>query len=476
MDTRDTAPKQPIDQGLLARLTTGVRYVLSGIPPNSWFGPGQPLQPMPPQPGETRGRQFDYQVGYNQQTRPRQDELTSFEALRALSVNYDLMRAVIETLKDQLCSLPWKIKYKDPKKPQDDDCLKIQEFLWNPDKENTWDEWLRMLLEDMLVLDAVAIYPRLTKGGKPYALELVDGATIRRVLAYDGRTPSPPDPAYQQIIKGVIAGDFSRDELFYFRRNPRTNKAYGYSPVEQIINTVNTGIRRQLAQQAYFTEGTVPDALAAVPKEWSAEDIKQYQQYWDALLSGEVEKRRKVKFIPDAINFLQTRQPPLKDEFDEWLARVVCYTFGVSYQPFVKDNNRSTAEVSAKSSASEGLGPRKQWVKGKMDFILVRFFGRQDLEFDWQEEPELMPMIQAQIDQIYVQSGIMLADEVRERLGMQPLPPAQLPMSVQLQPMAQSVVGEQVAEGKKPTEAGLSDTTEAGSVHDGQNRTMKPEA
>jgi hypothetical protein len=36
-----------------------------------------------------------------------------------------------------------------------------------------------------------------------FALEPVDGATIRRVLDNTGRTPLPPDPAYQQIIKGL---------------------------------------------------------------------------------------------------------------------------------------------------------------------------------------------------------------------------------------------------------------------------------
>jgi hypothetical protein len=40
-------------------------------------------------------------------------------------------------------------------------------------------------------------------------------------LGEDGRSPEPPDPAYQQIPHGVPAADFSADELLYLPRNPR---------------------------------------------------------------------------------------------------------------------------------------------------------------------------------------------------------------------------------------------------------------
>jgi hypothetical protein len=36
--------------------------------------------------------------------------------------------------------------------------------------------------------------------------------------------PEPPDPAYQQILKGIPAADFSAEELLYLPRNPRAHR------------------------------------------------------------------------------------------------------------------------------------------------------------------------------------------------------------------------------------------------------------
>ena len=78
-------------------------------------------------------------------------------------------------------------------------------FFQSPDKEHTWADWLRILLEDLFVIDAPCIYPRKTLGGDLFALEVIDGATIKRVLDNTGRLPAPPDTAYQQILHGMAA-------------------------------------------------------------------------------------------------------------------------------------------------------------------------------------------------------------------------------------------------------------------------------
>jgi hypothetical protein len=90
----------PIAPGLIARARDGLRYIISGVTPATWFGPFQPLAPQAPP--EVAGRQFDYPVGYNLDIRPRADEPISFPQLRALADSCDLLRTVIETRKDQI--------------------------------------------------------------------------------------------------------------------------------------------------------------------------------------------------------------------------------------------------------------------------------------------------------------------------------------------------------------------------------------
>lgn len=387
--------KTPLSQGFISRVAAGVRYAFTGNA-DGWFDAGEPLAPVAQQ---AEGRRFDYEPFYNVgHSKPREREAIGFTQLRALADNYDVLRLVIEKRKDQMESLKWTIQKRDVESTKDNESQrkdrKVDEaiaFFQSPDKEHTWADWLRILLEDLFVIDAPCIYPRKTLGGDLYALEVIDGATIKRVLDNTGRLPLPPDTAYQQILYGMAAVDYTADELIYRSRNNRSYKVYGYSPVEQIIMTVNIALKRQLHALEYYTAGSVPDALVGVPETWAADDIKRFQEYWDLLLSGETAERRKMRFVPGELarNFKETKQPPLKDVYDEWLARVVCFAFSVEPTPFVAQVNRSVAETSREQSLSDGMSSLKNWVKALIDDVLARYMDMAAYEFVWQEEESL---------------------------------------------------------------------------------------
>lgn len=430
MATRTATQGSALEPSFVSRIAAGLRYALTGATPSDWFGPLTPIDPalegeQAEQAGVT-GRQFDYRTGFNVDLRPRSGEAIGFPQLRALADNYDLLRLVIETRKDQVCSLPWTIQPRKKGAKPDARCEKAAEFLRLPDGEHAWEDWLRMLLEDLFVLDAPTVYLRRTLGGKLFALEPIDGATIKRVIDVTGRTPTE-GPAYQQILKGVPAVDYTREELIYKPRNPRTHKVYGYSQVEQVINTVNIALRRQVFTLDYFTSGTVPDALAGVPTEWTLTQIKEFQDYWDLLLADDQASRRKLKFVPGDIakNFKEVKAPPLKDLFDEWLARVVCYAFSIEPTPFVAQVNRAVAETSREQSLTEGLAPIQAWVKGLIDTVLAKGFGWADLQLSWEEGPIIDAKTRAEVAKIYVDAKVIHPDEVREDLGRDPLTPEQ---------------------------------------------------
>jgi hypothetical protein len=411
----------PIEQGMVSRLVNGVRWALSGVSVNDWFGPMQPLAPAAQD--QAQGRQFDYPVGFNTRTQPRGEEAVSYSQLRALADNCDLVRLAIETRKDQMSRLTWKIKPLDEEKDAQDDprCKELSEKLLFPDGEHDWDTWMRMLLEEMLVVDAATIYPRKTRGGDMFAIELMDGSTIKRVINADGRTPMPPDPAYQQILKGIPAVDYTRDELLYVPRNPRVWKFYGFSPVEQVITHINISIRRSLSQLDYYTEGNIPDAIYSVPKEWTPEQIKLFQTYWDSIMEGSQAEKRRAKFVPEGVTLSQTRDPKLKDEYDEWLARVICFAFSLAPTALVKAMNRASSQQQQDSADEEGLAPTMNWLRMVMNQVLQRFMGYTDLQFAWEEEEAQDPLVMAQINKIYVDAKVLLPDEVRTDLGREPL-------------------------------------------------------
>ncbi len=414
-----------IEQGVIARVVAGVRYAITGAPPDTWFGPSQPLPPAAQE--QTEGRAFDYPVAYNLRQTPRSGE-TTFGTLRALADGYDLLRLVIETRKDQIKSFEWEVVPADDKADEAQFTAQIKqatEFLGRPDGEHAWDDWLSMFVEDLLVIDAVAVYPALTKGGKVHALELVDAATIARKIDAMGRTPIAPDPAYQQVLHGVPANDLSADQLVYMMRNPRTSRLYGYSPVEQVMMTVNIALRRQVSQLEFYTSGNVPEALAQVPDTWSPIQVQQFQLLWDSLNEGNTAARRKMRFMPALKDITFPKKEMLKDEYDEWLARIVCFAFSIPPTSFVKQQNRATAEQAADSAKEEGLAPLMRWLANKMTFLLNYHLGLQGIKFKWKIENVLNPEAQAKVDQIYVTTKVVTPDEVRESLGMPPLTPEQ---------------------------------------------------
>lgn len=416
--------KTPIEAGLIDRVVRGVKYIVSGTGATDWFGPQQPLPPFAQE--EAKGRQFDYPVGYNVNIRPRANEPISFAQLRGLADNLDILRLVIETRKDLICKLDFEIKPINPDVESDARCQEVRDFLRFPDREHTWDEWLRMILEDLLVIDAPTIYPRANLGGGLYSLEPIDGATVKRVIDGTGRTPQVPEVAYQQVIKGVPAVDYSRDELIYKPRNLRTNKIYGFSPVEQIITTINIALRRQISQLQYYTEGSTPSLILSVPESWNPEQIKQFQLMWDSLLSGNTAERSKTKFVPHGLTMIDTKEKILKDEYDEWICRIVCYAFSISPQNLIKQMNRATAQTSVETAKEEGLAPVMQWVKNLIDYIVWKYFGYQDLQLSWVDDKDPDPLHQAQINQIYVQTGVKQINEVREDLGLDAFTPQEL--------------------------------------------------
>jgi PAS domain-containing protein len=417
-----------IAPGVIERVKQGMRYVLSGVTPESWFGPGQPLAPVAQD--KTEGRAFDYPVALNLRFQPRSEEQFSFSQLRGIADSYDLMRLVIETRKDQVKAYEWEVMPVDEKADPTifaDQIKVVSDFMERPDKEHDFDDWISMVVEDMLVIDAVCVYPRKTKGGKLYGLELVDGATIKRVLDISGRTPLPPDPAYQQILKGIPAADYTTDDLTYMMRNPRSSRIYGLSPVEQVMMTVNIAMRRQLSQLAYYSEGNIPEAIAQVPEGWTAKQIQDFQLWWDSLMEGNAAQKRKMRFIPSLDNILFPKEAVLKDQYDEWLARVICFAFSIPPTPFIMQVNRATAQQGAESAKEEGLLPLMKWLDTKINFLLKTHLGGEYLgvKFTWKKNQEVAPDVKATIHSTYIAAKVITPDEAREELGMMAMTPDQ---------------------------------------------------
>lgn len=446
-------------------------YAQSPAPPSEafsnggadWMGPLTPMQPIAPP--EVAGRSLDFVPGFNLNTEPRQFEPISFHTLRALAESYDPVRLIIERRKDQMCRLPWtiRLKHEDHGKrptnvqlsaPMRDRIREVTKFFKKPNFELNFSSWLRFLIEDLLVIDAPSIYLERDQRGNLLALQPIDGALVKRVIDDWGRTPRPIawngapfdwngqlitrenfveqgfkarngyawPPIAQQILKGLPAANLTALDLIYRPMNLRPGRTYGFSPVEQVMMTVSIAMRRQVAQLDYFKEGNQPEALYALPASWAPDQIQRFQDYWDSLHTGNWAMRRKMKFVAgdNKSAYTQLKEPPLKNDFDEWLVRIVCFAFSYPPAPFVALSNRSTAEQHERTAEEEGLEPLKQWACETFNEIIEHHLDEDELEFAFVEEDEVDQQKQAVILNSYVANGVLSINEVREKLGEDP--------------------------------------------------------
>lgn len=405
------------------RTSLSATVAASFMPSWGLFSPGIPLAPAAPQPV----RRLDFPVGVNTITTPRASEPFGFSQLRAFA-NVELVRLAIETRKDQVERHEWTVRPRADGfgrgRPHDADARvrAVTKLLRKPDGVTSFATWLRLLLEDLLTLDAPVIEVRRTRGGQVVAFDVVPGDTIKLLVDETGRRPLAPLPAYQQVIKGLPWADLTSDDLVYAPRNPRPHHLYGFGPVEQVVVTLNTVLRRQAAQLAHFTEGNVPRGIINAPEGWTADQLREYQDWFDGSLAGNTAERAKLVWVGAGAKYQAFKDSPIKDEFDEWLARVVMFAFSLPPTPFVRQMNRSTSDNDAASSEEQGLAPLLGWAKRLMDEIVQDRLGHPDLEFAWVTAREIDPRVQAEIDDRDLRNGSALIDEVRARRGLDPVP------------------------------------------------------
>ncbi len=171
------------------------------------FGPGLPIpaaaiNPVNPTTGRPEPRRYEYQVAQN--INITETRLVPFKTLRAAADQIDILRRCIEVIKNKMSGLDFDIvmgtdasekiateaggdhvrAMAKAREKYTDEINRLRTFWEVPDKANgyTWADWLNIALEDILVIDAWAIYPQATVGGDLFGFQILDGSTIKPLI------------------------------------------------------------------------------------------------------------------------------------------------------------------------------------------------------------------------------------------------------------------------------------------------------
>jgi hypothetical protein len=387
--------------------------------------PMQPMQPAVTTP-DAPPRLFPVMSGRNVQITPRSEDarLSPFTTLRALAESHGGTRAVIQSIRSSVVSGDWTVavrdEFADAHEKYEPQVTALRTFFEVPDRVHPWDLWLSKLIDELLVTDSVTLVPRRDRAGRMLALQVIDGATIKPIVDILGQTPLPPDVAYQQIILGRPETQFASDQLLYRPKNTRSWTPYGQSPVEMIALIINLAIRRELHYLAWYTSGTIPDAIYGTPSNWTDMQIAKFQKFWDDSLRGDSDRRAGgLLFVPggDGAGYTATKNEEWRYEFDEYIARVIAYAFGVSPLWVAKQVNRASAGQMDRSQNAQGYEPVKRFIAARINEVIRLHFRMPQIEFQWTEEREENQALDLDEDTRLLAVGERTINEVRTRRG-----------------------------------------------------------
>lgn len=440
------------------------------------FAPGRPLVPAlinpPRDDGRTAPRRYEFPVAWNLQI--TEQRIVPFRLLRDVADGSDLVRKCIEVVKAAVSGMDWEIvplpsaierllsenpdagtaaASRMAREQLSQDITRCKDFWRMPDRINglSFAEWVAMAVEEMLVIDALSIYPNQTLDEENlHSLEILDGATIKPLLDDRGSRPIPPHPAFQQVLWGFPRGEFTAsadsdgeftvDDLIYAPRTRRPFTPYGYSAVERALPVIDLYMKRLQWLRTEFTDGVTPEMIMKTDATYGGnpEILRAYERVFNDDLSGKTENRKRMRLVPDGMDpvFPPSMDSKFKPEFDEYVLKQVCSHFGVlptqlGFSPKGGLGGSGVQEGEQLSSEIIGMRPINIWLTDLLNQLSYRFLNMpRDLGFTFSTDDSEDGLVDAQRRQIQLQTGELTLNEARTEIG-QPLfsfPEADMPM------------------------------------------------
>jgi len=468
--------------GLAMQQTYGNNVALPRAPFSATvpFGPGNPIipgaiNPINPATGRPEPRRYEYQVAQNINIVPTR--LVPFQTLRDAGDSIDILRRCIEVIKSKINGLDFDIVLGNDasekiaaesggdhvramakaREKYTDEINRMREFWENPDKANgyTWQDWINIAVEDILVIDAWAIYPQPTVGGDLYGFQILDGSTIKPLIDDRGMRPLPPNAAFQQILYGFprsefsateedpkADGEFTSDQLAYMVKNRRSTTVYGFSPVERALPLADIYLRRQQWIRAEYTDGVLPELMFTTDEDWGTNPdlLLAYERILNDDLAGQTQQRKRARLLPKGLAPIVNDGygEKFKDTLDDYLITSICGHFGVQpseigFSPKGGLGGAGFSEGQAENAEAIGIGPLANWISKQLTNLSYTYLGMpRELEFKLLTSERRDTEENARKNQIEITSAGKSVNERRSELGLPLLdtPQADMPILV----------------------------------------------
>lgn len=369
----------------------------------------------------------------------------SFEVLRRAVNAVPVARICVNVLKEKITKTKWVVKTIDPMAEADESQIEeINNLLKNPNEQDSMRSFLDKILEDLLVLDAVAIEKTRFPDGKLARLYQVDASTIRPVYdEYGNQDIEIPLPnketlptSYLQVFNnslyggpesGDIVAAWPKRDFIYFHMHPQgsiNNFGYGLSPIEGVLSVISNLLSSDNYNGTYFDTGAFPPIILQLAESLDQRTLEAYREYLYQQIEGEFHRpavvagggEMKIHNLKD----LSNRDMQFM-EYTSWLSKLLAAAYGLSPEDIgLTDTtgSKNVSEVQKDLSETKGYGSILHLLKEIINqHIIWKDFGYTELEFDWVAIDSIDPKTAADIQDLKLKNGTITLNEAREENG-----------------------------------------------------------
>lgn len=292
----------------------------------------------------------------------------------------------------------------------------------------------KQTVEDSLIYDQMTFEVVPDRKGRPSYLIPVDASTIRLV---DPGARSAGDMIAVQVINGAIVESFSREELAFCIRNPRTgirSFGYGLSEIETLVREITGFLWSMDYNRKFFVNGSATKGILNFKGPIPDKQLRAFRRQWYAMVAGVSNAWRTPITNAEELQWIPMQLNNRDMEYNAWmdfLIKIVCarysiapeevnFQYGNTGQSSSLSNSGSTIEQKLEASRDLGLRPLVRWFFEQLN---IWFLQRLDPDF------EVVPVgldskgAEEETELLNKQTGTyLMIDEAREAAGLEPLP------------------------------------------------------
>ncbi len=410
------------------------------------------------EPSDKRRRQIsNVHAQLRGQGEPRQSFL-SVEVMRSVYLRSELVRACVELLIEYVAKTDWKVKPLDEEKArwlsQNDreGYKKLQRqieygtrLFKRPNRTQDWDDFIRMLIRDLLIYDAASfekVYGTFSNGSRLiYELGVIPGETLQPESNDHGEVVR-----YHQVYNVLRPITFERHECSYLMLNPNSWSPYGISPIETAFVNIGADLEANRFNQSFFSKNGIPPALLGVmgvsDQEFkrlvaSLRQTSQDNPHNIHMLRMQRDANGKVadKFNMIPLAQVSNREMQFRELLD-YTVRRVCMAFKVSPAQVGYTEEQAggigsgVAETQVDVFANKAIAPILRKLNTTLtNDCLHEGMGFHDLEFTHSQSNTPQEREEYQRDTGEVQMGLKTPNEFRLKYGHDPVEWGDLPLS-----------------------------------------------